>query len=77
MSGLILPLPLLQWHHDSMALVEANKAPARGGRRQGAGRPALPDGERKDRIVLYVRPGAAAALRKFQEVTSGPDAAMP
>ena len=60
-----------------MALVEANKAPARGGRRQGAGRPALPDGERKERIVLYVRPGAAAALRKFQEVTSGPDAAMP
>lgn len=60
-----------------MAVVEANKAPARGGHRPGAGRPALPEGERKERIVLYVRPGAAAALRKFQEITSGPDAAIP
>lgn len=56
--------------------VEANKAPARGGHRPGAGRPAKPE-ERKERIVLYLRPGAAAALRKFQEITSGPDAAMP
>lgn len=58
--------------------VEVSKpAPARGGRRQGAGRPAMPEGERKERIVLYVRPGAATALRKFQEITSGPDAAVP
>lgn len=46
-----------------MAVVEANKAPVRGGHRPGAGRPALPEGERKERIVLYVRPGAAAARR--------------
>jgi len=55
-----------------MAVVEANKALARGGYRPGAGRPALPEGERKERVVLYLRPGAAAALRKFQEVNSGP-----
>ena len=58
--------------------VEVSKAaPARGGRIQGAGRPAKPQGEKKERIVLYLRPAAAAALRKFQEITSGPDAAMP
>ncbi len=57
--------------------VEVSKpAPARGGSRQGAGRPAKPE-ERKERVALYLRPGAAAALRKFQEITSGPDAAMP
>ncbi len=52
--------------------VEVGK-PARGGRRQGAGRPAMPEGERKERVVLYLRPSAAAALRKFQEVNTGPD----
>ncbi len=46
--------------------------PARGGRRQGAGRPAIPDGERKERVVLYLRPSAAAALQKFKEMNSGP-----
>lgn len=60
-----------------MAVGVSKPAPARGGRRQGAGRPAKPEDERKERIVLYLRPAAAAALRKFQEITSGPDATMP
>ena len=51
--------------------VEVSKPP-RGGKRIGAGRPALSEGDRKERVVLYIRPSAAAALRKFREMNSVP-----
>ena len=51
--------------------VEVSK-PTRGGKRIGAGRPSLSEGDRKERVVLYLRPSAAAALRKFRELNSGP-----
>lgn len=34
---------------------DGKKVPAKGGYRPGAGRPALPEDERKERVVLYVR----------------------